>query len=242
MKLRIDGTLFKSCISMISNLVEEVQLTAGLEEMRILEMDPANVAMVSLKLPKSSCMEYIVSQEEKIGLKLSNLTMILKRIVKDDLVLLETVNNQLIVKIGYNRTFTLPLIALEEHKEQKWPELEMPAKIKMITKMLDDSLEDVSTVAESATFEVTPAGLVITGEGDLAIAKIEMSNSDTTRITGTFEKVKAKFSMEYLMKMVKSSVAKEVTLEFKTDYPIRLTYIADQFSLSYILAPRISDD
>lgn len=242
MKLRIDGTLFKSCISMISNLVEEVQLTAGLEEMRILEMDPANVAMVSLKLPKSSCMEYIVSQEEKIGLKLSNLTMILKRIVKDDLVLLETVNNQLIVKIGYNRTFTLPLIALEEHKEQKWPELEMPAKIKMITKMLDESLADVTTVAESATFEVTPAGLVITGEGDLAIAKIEMSNSDTTRITGTFEKVKAKFSMEYLMKMVKSSVAKEVTLEFKTDYPIRLTYIADQFSLSYILAPRISDD
>jgi len=242
MKLRIDGTLFKSCISMISNLVEEVQLTAGLEEMRILEMDPANVAMVSLKLPKSSCMEYIVSQEEKIGLKLSNLTMILKRIVKDDLVLLETVNNQLIVKIGYNRTFTLPLIALEEHKDQKWPELELPAKIKMITKMLDESLADVTTVAESATFEVTPAGLVITGEGDLAIAKIEMSNSDTTRITGTFEKVKAKFSMEYLMKMVKSSVAKEVTLEFKTDYPIRLTYIADQFSLSYILAPRISDD
>jgi proliferating cell nuclear antigen PCNA len=242
MKLRIDGTLFKNCISVISNLVEEVQFTAGLEEVRILEMDPANVAMVSLKLPKSSCVEYDVPAEEKIGIKLSNLTAILRRVVKDDFVLLETINNQLIVKIGYNRTFWLPLIAIEDHKDQKWPALELPAKVKMDTKILNSSMEDVDIIAESASFELTPETLIINGEGDLAIAKIEMKNSDSTRISGTFEKVKAKYSLEYLKKMIDPKVAKDVTLEFKTDYPIRMSYVTDQFSLSYVLAPRVDND
>jgi hypothetical protein len=112
----------------------------------------------------------------------------------------------------------------------------------MDTKILNSSMEDVDIIAESASFELTPETLIINGEGDLAIAKIEMKNSDSIRISGTFEKVKAKYSLEYLKKMIDPKVAKDVTLEFKTDYPIRMSYVTDQFSLSYVLAPRVDND
>jgi DNA polymerase III sliding clamp (beta) subunit (PCNA family) len=222
-----------------------VQFTAGPEDIRILEMDPANVAMVMFKLPKSSCLDYEVPElEEKVGLKLSNLTPVLRRVGKDDILLLETKNNQLIVKIGASREFKLPTIALDDHKEQKWPEIQLPAKIKMDTQALNEALEDVTVITDSVKFIVTPGDLTITGEGDLAFVKIEMKNSDTTRILGDFgEKVATKYSTEYLTKMIlKSSVAKEVTLEYNKDMPLRLSYVTDSFSLNYLLAPRVEND
>jgi proliferating cell nuclear antigen PCNA len=239
MKLRIDGALLKSCISQVNELVSEVQLIAGLEDIRILEMDPANVAMADLRIFKSACLEYEVPQEERIALNLSNLKVILKRTKKDDLVLLETLNNQLIVKIGGNRTFNLPLLADKECKEQKWPEIDLPAKVKMSTQIFNESLDDLGTVSETALFEVTPIGMNMIGEGDLSIAKVEMKASDSMKISGEFEKVKTKFAMEYLKKMVvKHDDLKEVTLEFKTDSPIRISYATDRFSLKFLLAPR----
>jgi predicted transcriptional regulator len=77
------------------------------------------------------------------------------------------------------------------------------------------------------------------GNGDLSIAKVEMKASDSMKISGEFEKVNAKFAMEYLKKMVvKHDDLKEVTLEFKTDSPIRISYATDRFSLKFLLAPR----
>jgi len=44
--------------------------------------------------------------------------------------------------------------------------------------------------------------------------------------------------------MVKAGkIAKHVTLEFSNDYPLRMTFKSiDKMSLSFILAPRVSED
>ena len=64
--------------------------------------------------------------------------------------------------------------------------------------------------------------------------------------TGTTgdDKVKAKYSIEYLKKMINGSkLSEEVLVQFNTDYPLKLEYKSvDKVMLSFILAPRVEND
>ncbi|MDP3734180.1 MAG: hypothetical protein Q8R37_03040, partial [Nanoarchaeota archaeon] len=57
-------------------------------------------------------------------------------------------------------------------------------------------------------------------------------------------KYKAKYSLEYLKKMVAGEkLSDTVSLRFNTDYPLKLEYkITDKLLLSFILAPRVDND
>ena len=61
--------LFSDIISIISELVLEVRLRVNSEGMSIAAIDPANVAMVSFKMPKDGFSEYIVEKEEVLGIE-----------------------------------------------------------------------------------------------------------------------------------------------------------------------------
>ena len=65
----------------------------------------------------------------------------------------------------------------------------------------------------------------------------------STKIS-TSEKVKAKYSIEYLKKMIGGSkLCDEVEIHFGKDYPLRLDYkTVDRVMLSFILAPRVEND
>ncbi|MFH1053553.1 MAG: hypothetical protein V1740_04020, partial [Candidatus Woesearchaeota archaeon] len=56
--------------------------------------------------------------------------------------------------------------------------------------------------------------------------------------------VKAKYSVEYLKKMVQGGkLADKVMVQFNKDYPLKLSYVSvDRVSLSFILAPRVEND
>ena len=85
----------------------------------------------------------------------------------------------------------------------------------------------------------------ISAEGDLSKAHIEVPQDSNTKITmhdaGPF---KAKYSIEYLKKMINGSkIADEMTIRFNKDYPLKLEYKAlDKVMLSFILAPRVEND
>ena len=80
-------------------------------------------------------------------------------------------------------------------------------------------------------------------EGDLNKARIDITSDEETTINAK-EKVKAKYSIEYLKKMIQGSkIADNVTIQFNKDYPLKLDYMAvDKVSLSFVLAPRVEND
>jgi DNA polymerase III sliding clamp (beta) subunit (PCNA family) len=82
-------------------------------------------------------------------------------------------------------------------------------------------------------------------EGELNQAKIEMKEDESTRISmNGDERVKAKYSIEYLKKMINGSkLSDEVIIQFNKDYPLKLEYkTVDKVMLSFILAPRVEND
>ncbi|MBS3123816.1 proliferating cell nuclear antigen (pcna) [Candidatus Woesearchaeota archaeon] len=238
---------FKESISIISDLVSEAKFKATKDGLELVAMDQANVAMVIFKLLSSSFTQYDLKQDEELAINLNSLKQILRRAKADDVLSLETTeDNKLNVQMKgtTTRSFSLPTLEIED-KEQKVPALKFPVTILMNSSLLTEAMDDVSVVAESVTLLAEKDLLLVKAEGDLSKAFIEIKGDDNTIIkTETAEKYKAKYSLEYLKKMVSGGKLHEkVSLYFNTDYPLKLEYkVTDRLLLSFILAPRVDND
>ncbi len=246
MKLTIaEPKYLKESISIISELVNEARINVTPDAIEIIAMDPANVAMVIFKLLSSAFVDYDVKKAEEIGINLSNLKQVLKRVTPNETMTLETAENRLKVTIDNNtrRIFSIPLIDLEE-KVQKIPELSFAAHIKTNSIILSNAIDDADIVAESVSFIVEPKKFTISAEGDLSKAQIEIKQSENTKVELKGDKAKARYSIEYLKKMIMASkLSDNVAISFSNDYPLRLEYAeVDKLMMAFILAPRIENE
>jgi len=242
-----ESKYFKDSISIVSELVTEAKFKATTDGLELVAMDPANVAMVVFKFLSSCFTEYKVQDTEEIAINLNNLKQVLRRAKGDDVLTIETTEeNKLKVQMKSNttRSFSLPTLEIED-KEQKVPELEFPVIIDTKSSVLTEAIEDVSVVAESVTFLGEKTQLSVKAEGDLSKAFIEIKPDEITKINhNSDDKVKSKYSLEYLKKMISGSkLSDNVSLHFNTDYPMKLEYkVQDKLLLSFILAPRVDND
>ena len=242
MKLVLDGGILSSALAAAECLIPEGTLQADNEGLRILDMDPANVAMVNLQIPKSAFVIWELAEgkeSEIISVNFTKLKPILKRVGKDEPVELTTIkdNSRLQLKFN-NRKFEVPLIDLEDGKQKKEPDLTPIYSVSVTTKHLIDLIEDAKIVSESIAFVYDKDTLSVKSEGEqnkfesgVTVEEVKLNNAE--------KKFQAKFALEYLTKMVKSTLGKEVTLEMGEDYPLRLLFKNDNFNVRYILAPRI---
>ncbi|MFC1753837.1 proliferating cell nuclear antigen (pcna) [Thermoproteota archaeon] len=236
----------RDSVTIISELVNEASFKITPNSIELTAMDPANVAMVIFKLLSSAFTEYKVSADVDVAINLNNFKQILKRSKPSDVLELEIEEGKLKItfKGTTTRTFFLPIIELED-KEQKVPDLSFPISVLTETSLLDEAIADVDVVAESVMFIVEPKKLTVQAEGDLSKAKIEIPADNATKIeTETQDKVKAKYSIEYLKKMITASkIADNVKIQFNKDYPLKLEYKSvDKVLISFVLAPRVEND
>jgi proliferating cell nuclear antigen len=245
MKLTLaEPKYLKDSIAVISDLVNEARFKITKDAVELVAMDPANVAMVVFKLLSSAFTEYKVEKDAEIGINLNNMKQILRRVKPSDMLILELMDNKLKIQLKSEstRTFNLPLIDIKE-KEQKIPELNFSVNVKTSASMLNDAIEDVDIVAESVNFIAEPKKFSLQAAGDLSNANIEIKQDDTTKIKAK-EKTRAKYSVEYLKKMIQGAkLADKVSIQFNKDYPLKLDYhTVDRVMLSFILAPRVESE
>ena len=242
-----EPSYLKESVSIISDLVNEARFKVTPDAIELVAMDPANVAMVVFKLLSSSFTEYDVKKDTEIAINLSNLKQVLRRASPKDMLTLEMdVENRLKITLRSNttRTFNIPIIELEE-KDQKVPDLKFPVTIKTSSNILNEAIADVDIVGESVSFIAEPKKFTLQAEGDLNQAKIEIKEDDETKVsTNSDERIKSKYSIEYLKKMINGSkLSDEVVIQFSKDYPLKLEYkTVDKVMLSFILAPRVEND
>jgi len=248
MKLTVaEPGLLRNSISIISELVNEGQFEVSKEGIQLIAMDPANVGMVIFKLLASCFVEYNIDGPVKLAINLNNFKQILKRAKPNDMLTLETEEGnhlKITLKGASIRTFSLPIIDIEE-SEQKAPSLKFPVTIKTSSERISQAIEDVDIVGDSVLFEAEGEVFTLSAKGDLSKAKITIKPDKLTQInTEESTSYKAKYSIEYLKKMISGAkLADEVTVQFDTDYPLKLEYKAiDKLLLSFILAPRVEND
>lgn len=248
MKLTIaDTRLFKDSINVISELVSEAQFRVDKDKIELIAMDPANVVMVIFKLLSSAFIEYNVKEDKVIGVNLDAMKQILRRVKQADTLSLELDEERNRLKISLkgetNRTFNLGLIDIEE-RERKIPELKFTAKVETNSDILGNAIEDVGIISDSVAFEASPEKLVIKGEGNVSDVRVEINNSEETSISNKGENIKARYSVEYLKKLIQGSkLSDNVVIEYSKDYPLKLEYkVLNKLGLQFILAPRVAND
>lgn len=233
--------LFSEIISIISELVLEVRLKVTKEGVSIIALDPANVAMVSFKLPNTAFSEIEVEQKEVLGVNLENLKAVLRRIKTGSVLVITREENELklLIKDKVTREFNLALIEIES-EEKEIPNLEFASKIEMSALDFSEAIEDSSVVADSCSFVSEADKFVIQAKGSLNSFKSEFS-SDELNIQA--ENARSKYSLEYLQKMTKATkITDKVKINFSTDYPLKLEFVTPFIDLSFILAPRVESE
>jgi len=240
MLIKLDNPqLLSKGVEIISELVTEVRIKFSEFGLSITAIDPANVAMVNFKIPKSAFSQF-ESGNEVIGINMDNLKQVLRRINPKSTLILEKKENLLVIQIQdkIKRNFTLNLIDIDS-EEKDIPNLEYGARVEINSVDFIDSVEDCAVVSDSCSFIVKEGKFIIEGKG-LNSALSEFSG-DEAKIDA--ENCRAKYSLEYLQKFIKGAKLCEKTiLRFADDHPLRIDFKTEHMALSFILAPRVEEN
>lgn len=240
----IDPRYLRDSISVISELVNEVNIKFDKDGIEIIAMDPANVSMIVFRLLSSAFSEYDIKRGHSIKVNLENLKQVLKRARPDDNIILDLDEdlNKLNISLvgGGNRNFSLSLLDPGEN-EHKVPDLKFTARVSTNSLNFSELIEDMGIVGESVNFEVKEGKLLVHSDGNFSSGKAEMISSGDTKIEGVG---KARYSLEYLKKIIKGSkLADVMSIEFAKDYPLKVEFkVLDKLRLATILAPRVANE
>ncbi len=238
-----DPKILKSSIDAISNLIDEAGITVDETGMKLRAMDPAHVALVDFELSRDAFDEFEAKESAVIGLDLDRFNTILKRAGGADKISMTLEDSVLKVKFRNTstRTFSIPLIDVSE-EELKIPSLEFGSVVEIDPKMISEGIKDAEIVSDHVTLKTDQEAFYILAKGDLGKVEITIRKDDTA----SFE-VKADsesmFSIEYLKDMIKASeIADSAKVSLGTNIPVKMDFLAENASLSFLLAPRIESD
>jgi proliferating cell nuclear antigen len=232
-----DPKLLSDSIGIISEIVTEVRIKVSKAGLGIIAVDPANVALVSLKIPHSA-FTHFESEDENLCVNLEDLKQVLKRAEPGSSLTIQKEDNKLKLSIEntVKRHFYLALISLEQ-EEKKIPELEFDSSVELASEMLKHAIEDAAVVSDACSFEIGK-NFTIEAKGALNSTRTEFS-SDEAKFKG---EAKSKYSLEYLQKFIKAGrFADKANIQYKTDFPLRLDFRGN-VEMTFILAPRVEDE
>ena len=245
MLLKLDNPkLLSDSISLISELVLEVKAKVNKQGLEIMAIDPANVAMLSLKIPAQAFSQFQVDKDEELGINLEDFKQVLRRAAAGSSLTIERVDNMLKLRIQEKskRTFNLALINIDA-EEKKIPQLNFAANIELDASTFAEAINDAAVIADSCAFISKDDLFTIESKGILNSSKTEFSSDEVKINKG--QDSKAKYSLDYLVKFVKASkLADKLNINFSTDYPMRLDFKDNDnlIELSFVLAPRVEEE
>ena len=244
MLIKLDNpSILARAVELISELVTDVRIRFSEHGLSITAMDPANVAMVGFKLPKSAFSRF-ESGNEVLGINLDSLKKILKRAGAGSSLILESKENLLNIEIydRIKRNFSLSLIDIESEEidfDSKVERMEFTSHVEISSPDFVDSIEDCVVVGDACSFIVENDKFKIEAKG-LNSARSEFS-SDEAKIQA--ENCKSRYSLEYLGKFIKGAKLCEKTLiHFADDHPLKIDFKCPGMDLSFVLAPRVETE
>ena len=235
-----DPKLFGNLINIISELVTEVRLKVSKDGMKLVALDPANVALVYFNIPPELFSKFEIDKDEILGINLDNLNSVLKRCSLGSSLVISREENMLRLTIHdkIKRDFTLALISVEG-EDREMPQWEFKSVIKMDAQQFVEVIEDCLIVSDACTFIAEPNKFTVEARG-LNSARAEFS-SDEIEIYS--DRGTARFSLEYLSKFIRGAkISNKVEINFSDNHPMRINFPTGKIMLSFVLAPRVEQE
>jgi len=247
-KLKLaDVDILKNSIPIIAEIIDEGIFKFEKDGISLISPDRTMVSVVDLKILSSAFEEYDIQEPEALGLSLSNLVSVIKRATSDDKITLESSGKnrlKIVLQGSGTRTFQIPIIDVSVEKPPL-DQLNFGGKIELESRIVEQGIADADVIGDSVIFEAAPGIFKMNSKGDTASVELEMMKDSDGILGITVDKqIKSQYPLEYLKKMIKANkLAKQVVLEFGTDYPIKLSFKQiDKLQLDFILAPRVIEE
>jgi len=240
----VGGEVIKTATKAIVALVSEARFHFKEEGLHSRAVDPANVAMVIVDIPRESFDVYTIDEEKTVGVDVNRIHDILKSVKKKELVELK-IEDESTLKVKFGSVeYSVALIDPSAiRKEPKIPELELPAKVVLDAGEFKKAIQAADKIADHVVFRSDEDGFYIEAHGDIDSIKFHMGEMELIEFNR--EKARSMFSVEYLKEFVKIASSGDIlTIYLGNDYPVRLVFdVADgKLKVEYILAPRIESE
>lgn len=243
-----DVSLLRDSIAAISELIDEAEFEIKDSGISIKASDRAVVSLVDFFLSRNVFESYNRDKDAKIGLNLSTFLQILRRASPEDKVRFRLEGNKLIVTIKgeFTRMFTIPLIDVSREEAPDMNKLEsgFSSTIIVNSEILNSGLEDAELITDSVVLTARSDQFSVKAESDSSSTHLEILNdSKLLKVEEVSEPVRARYSLDYLKKMLKArKLSENAKLFMSTDYPLKLQFeVPDKLRLSFILAPRVEE-
>lgn len=237
----MSGEILKTISRAIVALVSECRLHFLQKGLHSRAVDPSNVAMVIVDVPKESVESYRIEAEKTIGIDMNRVFDISKTISAKDLVELSLQNEtSLRIKFGsveYNLALIDPSAI---RKEPKIPELNLPAKIVLDAGEFKKAISATEKVSDNIVLKSDKNSFTIEAKGDVEKLTFTMTGSELIEFNGG--EARSMFSVEYLKEFCKVAGAGDLlTIYLGTNYPAKFSFelVGGKVRVEYILAPRV---
>ncbi|MFA5108647.1 MAG: proliferating cell nuclear antigen (pcna) [Candidatus Micrarchaeia archaeon] len=241
-----DAKKFKGAIDAIVNLIDEGTLEIDAEGISLKAMDPSQISMVCFTMPKSAFVEYEASDPDRVGLNFDNLSKILSRARSDEKLEIYREENKVMVKFSSGkkrRSFKIPVLDMPASISRE-PKVAPDVQIKLLGSILKDQLKDAALVSTHVSFNAMEEGFRIDVHGDSSDLLVEQEKDSEEIIEMKVSApAKATFPLQYLEDITRACPdSSPVSLNLKTNAPIKIEYEVSGAKLAYYLAPRIESD
>lgn len=236
-----DSNILKTSFDAISSIVDEVQMQADSEGLRLDALDRSHITFVHLELKPGLFDEFICDEPLKINVDTEELMKVLKRSKSDDIVELSVDEGNLIIIFEgeARRRFKIRLIDIE-YEAPSPPGLEYPTEFEVPFALLKNSIQDIEIVSDKIALMVDADKFIAEAEGEFGDAKIEYLHGEKIDT-----KAKSVFSLEKIKEMLKADKFSDIiVLKLGNDMPLNLSLkmVSEEGELSFLLAPRIESE
>lgn len=233
---KIDVNTLLNVVKTLRELTAEARIKINRDGLKIIEMSPDSVSMVSIDINRNQFIELIEETEIKeYGINTEDLYKILKE-NKKQYVKVISEENKLIFIFDNGLKSEISLIEIET-ENKNIPEMDFNTEITINSKRLKEIIKHFNSISEGCIFETDKNNFKVYG-GD--INKSEIVLNDEVSIKGNDNK--GKYSTEYLSRFIKVLFSEDTILKFNTDYPLLLEQKTNNIKVSYLLAPKIETD
>jgi proliferating cell nuclear antigen PCNA len=236
-----DARYLKYIIESTSELVDEAVFFLKKDALSMEACDPSLVCKIELDLKSSFFNEYYATDEQTIGLSMSALRKVSRRIHMGDGMSLELNGGTMdfTLKSAIERQFQCLLL---EPQDEALPsiDVEYPVFIELDVSVFKESIGDAAIVANSVLFEVNFDEMIISAEGDTERARIRIrGDSESVKQFKVKEKCSSRFNLGYLLSFLHSAyVTDRVHIYMgNKNLPLRIDFPVEGLRLTFYLAP-----
>jgi len=230
---------FARAIGSVSSFISEGNFRFNNQGFFFRETDPSQVILVDLFVPRKFFQKFEV-EPSFVGINLAELNRILQRSQTNDVLKMDLTDSELVLHFHgeLNRSFHLSLIDVAKD-EPSIPNPKFDAVVQVSARVLKESLKDAALFGNSVVLKASGNALTVESRGNQGTLQSIASQTSVVSVKATAETV-GKFNLTFLQNVVREADSdKKITLELKTDAPMKISYLIGDIPMQFYLAHMI---